>query len=243
LTTKDHYDHHLGAIYSWMAGDFETKQREHQQFLETNNIVPRSTKGALDLGAGHGIQSVSLARLGFSVTAIDFNRQLLSELEQNKQQLPIICIEDDIRNVKKYENHQPEVIVCWGDTLTHQETLEDVNQFINDCCTTLETAGKLLFSFRDFTTALTGDDRFIPVKSDETKILTCCLDYEADRVRVTDLLHAEADGQWQQKVSSYYKLRLSPNNVVEMLTGCGMTITLNCIVNRMITLIAVKKPK
>lgn len=100
-TVKEHYDKHLSDFYSWMVGDFETKQREHQQFLEENNVIPNSTKIAIDLGAGNGIQSVSLAKLGFDVKAIDFNKQLLAELEINRRDLPIEIIEDDIRFVKK----------------------------------------------------------------------------------------------------------------------------------------------
>ncbi len=52
---KEHCNHHLGDFYSWMAGDFEVKQKELQQFLHEQNILPLSTMNAIDLGAGHGI--------------------------------------------------------------------------------------------------------------------------------------------------------------------------------------------
>jgi len=195
---------------------------------------------ALDLGAGHGIQSISLAKLGYTVKAIDFNKPLLSELEHNRRQLAVTGINDDIRQVKKYADPKPEVIICWGDTLTHLESLEEVRQFIIDCCDSLTDNGTLLLSFRDYSTALIGDNRFIPVKSDDTKILTCCLDYEDDRVRVTDLLHVKTEQGWQQKVSSYYKVRLSPKDIVDVIVECGLAVTFNEVINRMITLIAVK---
>ena len=185
---KNHYDTHLGDFYSWMIGDFETKQNEHQQFLEENNVVPTSTKIALDLGAGNGIQSVSLAKLAFEVKAIDFNKQLLAELGTNRQNLPIEIIEGDIRFVKNYAAPKPELIICWGDTLAHLENFAEIERLISDCAEILADNGKLILSFRDYSNALVGDERFIAVKNDDTKILTCILDYEESKVRVTDLL-------------------------------------------------------
>ncbi len=240
MTVKEHYDRHLGDFYSWMVGDFDARQKEFQQFLVANGLYPQCTSIALDLGAGHGIQSVSLAKLGYTVSAIDFNQQLLSELIDNTQRLSVTGFNDDIRLVKKYADPQPELIICWGDTLTHLESLDDIRQLVIDCCESLIEGGKLILSFRDYSTALTGDQRFIPVKSDDTKILTCCLDYEADRVRVTDLLQIKTENGWQQKVSSYYKVRVSPNDVVKILADCGLRIAFNEVVNRMTTIIAIK---
>src|SRR5687768_4357417 len=124
---KDHYDKHLGNFYSWMAGAFETKQAEQFNFFKENNIQPfTSAKTAIDLGAGHGLQAVPLANLGFQVKAIDFNHQLLAELKSNKKKLPIEIIEDDIRQVKKYGHLQPEIITCCGDTITHLANSEEI---------------------------------------------------------------------------------------------------------------------
>lgn len=240
MTVKEHYDTHLADFYSWMTGDFETKQKEFQALLKDNAIIPSSTKKAIDLGAGHGLQSVPLAKLGFDVIAVDFNKQLLRELKINAKGLNIEILNDDIKNIKQFADKDVELIVCCGDTLSHLDNKAEIENLIADISTILRKEGKILFSFRDYSTELTGDDRFIPVKSDDTRILTCVLEYEKETVRVTDLLNEKTETGWKQKVSSYNKVRILTNEIVKILEANGMKIQLNQVINRMTTIIAVK---
>jgi SAM-dependent methyltransferase len=240
MTVKEHYDTHLAEFYSWMTGDFEAKQKEFQEFLKDNAIIPASTKKAVDLGAGHGLQSIPLAKSGFDVLAVDFSKQLLDELKINAKGLAIEIREDDIRKIKPLADRRAELIVCCGDTLSHLDNKREVEKLLVDISTALKPGGKALLSFRDYSTALTGDARFIPVKSDDTRILTCVLDYDAESVRVTDLLNEKSETGWKQKVSSYNKVRLRTNEIVKIIETSGMEIQFNEVINRMTTIIAVK---
>ncbi|NUQ16566.1 MAG: class I SAM-dependent methyltransferase [Flavobacteriales bacterium] len=240
MTVKEHYDNHLGHFYSWMTGDFHTKTNEFKRFLTDNFIKPTSNKIAIDLGAGHGLQSIPLAEVGFKVLAIDFNQQLLDELKVNAYDLDVTVIKDDIKNVVAFAD-KPELIICCGDTLSHLGSKTEVKTFILDIVKSLDNNGKIILSFRDYSTKLAGIDRFIPVKSDDTKILTCILDYEDEFVNVTDLLYERTDDVWIQKVSTYKKVRLLTSEVVGQLEANGMTIKFNQIVNRLTTIIASKE--
>ncbi|WP_299289184.1 methyltransferase domain-containing protein [uncultured Mucilaginibacter sp.] len=241
MSVKEHYDNHLGNFYSWMVGDFEIKQNEQQDYFESRNIRPTSTGQAIDLGAGHGIQSISLAKIGFTVKAIDFNRQLLNELEQNSIGLPIEIINADIKSVRNYTINNSELIICAGDTITHLNNIKEVEQLIEDCAGTLYNEGKLILSFRDYTKAVSGNDRFIFVKSDESRILTCCLDYFDDKVLVTDLLNSKTEADWKQSISSYYKVRITSVKIESFLNKHGFKIQHKDLVNRMVTIIAQKE--
>jgi SAM-dependent methyltransferase len=195
---------------------------------------------AIDLGAGHGLQSVPLAKLGFNVTAVDFNIQLLAELEINARGLNIEIIKDDIKNIKQFVNKEVELIICCGDTLSHLDNKKEIENLLTDISTTLKSGNKTLLAFRDYSMELTGDNRFIQVKSDDTRILTCVLDYENEVVRVTDLLHEKTETGWKQKVSSYNKVRILTSEIVKRLEVSGMEIQLNEVINGMSTIIAVK---
>jgi 2-polyprenyl-3-methyl-5-hydroxy-6-metoxy-1,4-benzoquinol methylase len=240
MTVKEHYHYHLGKLYSWMAGDFQLKCNEFKQVLIGNNIVPFSNKVAVDLGCGHGVQSIPIAETGFKVLAVDFNQDLLNELKENAKGLDITAINDDIRRVKHFANN-PALIVCCGDTLCHLDNAREIQTFITDITNTLDHRGITILSFRDYATALTGADRFIPVKSDEHKILTCVVEYEEDFIQVTDLLHERTGNLWKQKVSSYKKVRLLSSDVVKYLEESGMKIIFNQPLNRLITIIAIKE--
>ena len=240
MTVKEHYDNHLGNFYSWMMGDFETKQKEFQVFLKENSMIPFLTKNAIDLGAGHGLQSIPLAEVGFNVLAVDFNEQLLGELKLNAKSLNIEILNADMKTLIQFARKNPELIVCCGDTLSHLCNKREISDFIKDASNILVNGGKMLLSFRDYSNELTGDSRFIPVKSDDTKILTCILEYKHDTVNVSDLLYKKTEAGWKQKVSSYKKVRLLTDEILGLLKANGMRIHLNQIINRMTTIIAIK---
>lgn len=239
-TVKEHYDTHLAAFYSWMAGDFETASIKFLNYLNEKQLGPVASKVAIDLGCGHGIQSKALAQSGYTVTAIDFNRHLLNELRNNCNGLAVSALEDDLKSIKKYKHKNPELILCWGDTLSHLDSLNDLENFVDDCCDILPSGGKLLLSFREYPETLHGDKRFIPVKSDENRILTCFLELSPVQLIVTDMLYEKTENGWQQKISSYHKLRLSSPELIEMLENNKMTLLFEDSYNGMTCLFAVK---
>jgi hypothetical protein len=239
MTVKKHYDLHLGNVYSWMCGNFADRASDFKNFLTDNSVYPQSSGIAVDLGAGHGIQSVPLAELGFKVVAIDFNEQLLSELKTNSNGLHIAAIHSDIRNFEKFTG-QPELITCCGDTLSHLDSKDEMNQLIAGISNTLCKNGKLILSFRDYTREMKETNRFIPVKSDENRIMTCMLDYDTDFVRVTDLLYEKRENDWQFSVSAYKKVRVKKVDVVNILDACNLSVIFNKVIHRLTTIIAVK---
>ncbi len=240
-TVKKHYDEQLADVYSWTAGGFETVTESNRAFLRQLEIDKLPRGSAIDLGAGSGFQSVPLAEFGFSVVAIDFNSALLAELRERAGNLPIRTVRDDILNFPKHVDERAQVIVCMGDTLTHLESLDAVKSLLSDAARLLLKDGKLVLTFRDYVSAeLRSEQRFIPVRADESKIFTCFLEYHEDFVEVFDLLYRKENEQWKLNVGSYPKLRLDRSWVVNQLLENGLSVVHNEQANGMIKIVASK---
>jgi ubiquinone/menaquinone biosynthesis C-methylase UbiE len=240
MNVREHYEYHLSHFYTWMIGDFESKKNEFKDFCLEHNIVSTENREAIDLGAGTGIQSIALAELGFNVTAVDFNDQLLAELKSKINNHSIEIINDDVRSVAKLPGENSELIVCCGDTLSHLESFDEIRKLIQDAYNKLTEGGKMIISFRDYGKELKGSDRFISVKEDDNRILTCFLEYFPNKIMVTDLLYEKVNNSWVQKVSSYNKVRLTKDIVLSFMVQSGFTITTEKLINRFVTIIADK---
>lgn len=224
-TVSDHYANHLGPIYSWMVGDFHTASASMSEYFDDIGISTNSTGCAVDLGCGHGVQTIPLAKRGLRVVALDTCQHLLGELEAKAEGLQIQTVHDDLLTFTNHIDKSAETIVCMGDTLTHLDSQEQIVQLINKAAEALAPNGILCLSFRDYTTnELKGDARFIPVRSDEKRIHTCFLEYEPTVVRVHDILHTKATNGWEMSVSSYSKLRLSPKEVEAIADKQGLRL-------------------
>ncbi|TGL23785.1 class I SAM-dependent methyltransferase [Leptospira yanagawae] len=242
MTVKKHYESHLGNFYSWMLGDWEKKSEEFKSFLKQKNLTPKFSKKAIDMGAGNGMQAIPLAELGFDVTAIDFNPQLLSELNQNVKvrSLPMQVIDGEITNFELWKEINPELILCCGDTIAHLESFEEIKEWMKQCYSSLLPGGKFILSFRDYSKTLQDKERFIPVKSDENRIHTCVLDYSDKNILVTDLLYEKINGEWQMSVSSFRKVRITSTIIQNYLKELGFHIEVSEDFQRMNFMIATK---
>ncbi|HEU5290721.1 MAG TPA: methyltransferase domain-containing protein [Cyclobacteriaceae bacterium] len=240
MTVKEHYERYLGNFYSWMAGDFAEKQQEQEYFFRNSNIEPNFSGVAIDLGCGHGLQAVSLANIGFSVHAVDFNPQLLSELKKKIGTRDIAFTEAHLLEYLYAIRLKPELIVCMGDTLTHLSGQDQVEELISLSAQKLEKGGKLILSYRELATELTNERRFIPVKSDEHRIHMCYLEYLPGYVKVFDVLYElESDG-WKQHVSWYPKLRIPVSLIISLFEKHNLRLLKQEVISGMTYLIAGK---
>jgi SAM-dependent methyltransferase len=238
MSVADHYENLLADHYSWMGGAFADGAAAQRALLSSLGVAPSATGRALDLGCGAGLQSVALAELGFAVTAIDTSRKLLAELATRAGGLAIAPVEGDIAGVVELVEPGFEVAVCMGDTLTHVPSAAAVERLFDGVARVLAPAGLFVLTFRDMTAELTGTDRFIPVRGDADRIMTCFLEYEPETVIVHDLIHLRRGAEWVLHKSSYRKLRLAPDWVAEALARRGFQVISSGLCGRLVKVVA-----
>jgi len=234
----EHYATHLGPVYAWMAGGVDAAIARGAEEIKTLGLAPRLTGQAVDLGAGFGMHAIPLAHRGFAVLAIDTCGELLQTLRQKAGDLPIRTVEGDLLAFARHLDGLSEVVLCMGDTLTHLPDLASVDALFASVARHLCAGGKFVVTFRDYSTPLRGEQRFIPVRSDAGRILTCVLDYEDEYVVVQDLLHEFDGAVWRQRVSSYRKLRINPTNAIAALEARGFTVQRSAGAAGMVCLVA-----
>ncbi|MBI3794059.1 MAG: class I SAM-dependent methyltransferase [Nitrospinae bacterium] len=204
-----------------MSGGSGARIDANRAFFAARGITPRGSGAALDLGCGSGFQTIPLAQSGFAVTAIDLSEKLLEELKTSGVGLNIKIVRDNLLNFSRHTTGLVELAVCMGDTLTHLSSVDEIKRLISDIHGRLEDGGRLVLTFRNFTGELPHGERLIPVRSDDSAIFSCFLEYEPDFVIVHDILYERGPAGWGLKKSFYEKLRLSPPNVVKIIEAEG----------------------
>jgi SAM-dependent methyltransferase len=220
-SVAEHYERVLSPVYVWMSGGAEAALAAGRSEIEALNLALPAGAMVVDLGAGFGMHCIPMARAGARVVAVDTSAQLLAELKRLAGDLPITIVQDDLLSFRTHLAERAAAVLCMGDTLTHLPEHTNVDFLVQEVAEALAPGGHFVLSFRDYSEPLLEDQRFIPVRSDERRILTCFLEYEEDTVVVHDILHERAGDAWETKVSSYRKLRLSTDRVASSLESFG----------------------
>lgn len=232
----EHYEALLAEVYDWMQGGWDHNVGLQRQLFRSLALAPgRAGAVAFDIGAGTGYQTIPLAELGYHVIAIEPSPSMLDQLRQHVDGRTVTLSTEPLAR----HTAIAELICCMGDTLAHFDSPDDVDAFFACAATRLEPGGRLLLTYRDSSVALVGADRFIPVRSDDDRIFTCFLESVGDRIRVHDIVHTRTDGGFEQRVSSYDKLRLHPERIDEALRRQGFVVRTSH-VRGLVTTIATK---
>jgi SAM-dependent methyltransferase len=225
-----HYSNLLAKHYTWMFGtSFAAKVGEQKTILEdalqtADGFVPGL---AVDLGCGPGFQTIALCEMGYSpVLALDTSEVLLEELQSHVGNLHVQTICSDLSKLNEFvSSATADVIVCMGDTITHLDSKDAVEDLLHSVFAALAPGGNFIVSYRDLSAEATGLDRFITVYADPDAIMTCFLEFDRpETVLVHDLVYSREGQQWLLHKSCYRKLRLSIDWLENAMVRAGFVL-------------------
>ncbi len=126
-----------------------------------------------------------------------------------------------------------------GDTPTQLPTTAVVDERLHLAAATLAPSGPLALTFRNpVGNELKDVQGFIPVRSDDDRILTCFLRYGDGFVDVHDLAHFRTPEGRKQSVSCYRKRRLDRIAVAADLVAEGLDLVRSDVERGLVTILA-----
>ena len=151
------------------------------EFLKNSSgIIP---KKVLDIACGTGGYSVELAKMGYSITAVDIDAKMVEETRKNAaaSRIEINVLQADMLTIKTIIKTKFDTIFCIGNSIVHLGNLEEISKFINNIKTMLETCGKAVFQIINYDRIIEKGITTLPTIKDESVGLSFERIYERDK--------------------------------------------------------------
>jgi ubiquinone/menaquinone biosynthesis C-methylase UbiE len=118
-------------------------------------------KDVLDCAVGTGQMLLPLAKMGYSVTGIDINKNMVKKAKLNFAKNNLIANIDvgDFRHIKEKIRHEYDCVMCTGNSLGHVKN-EDIHATIRSMDSVLRPGGMLYFDSKNWDNILQRKQRF-----------------------------------------------------------------------------------
>lgn len=140
----------------------------HIEFLR--HVLPYNGARVLDVGCATGDLAFALAHFGFPTWAFDYDAQMVETAQHTKQEDTMFPVFEQL-DMRLLDQRYPEsffdTIICFGNTLVHLLTDEDIVQFLQATNKTLATDGTLTIQILNYDFILGQEIKSLPVIENE----------------------------------------------------------------------------
>lgn len=116
----------------------------HVEFLR--QVLPYNGAKVLDVGCATGDLAFALTHFGFPTWAFDFDARMIETAQQTKQEDTMFPVFEQL-DMRLLDERYPEsffdTIICFGNTLVHLLSDEDISRFLQASHKILSAEGKL----------------------------------------------------------------------------------------------------
>lgn len=140
----------------------------HIEFLR--HVIPYNGARVLDVGCATGDLAFALTHFGFPTWAFDYDAQMIETTQQTKQEDTMFPVFEqlDMRLLdQRYPESYFDTIICFGNTLVHLLTDEDICLFLHAARKTLAADGTLTIQILNYDFILDQEIKSLPVIENE----------------------------------------------------------------------------
>jgi len=194
----------------------------HVDFLR--NVLPYNGAKVLDVGCAIGDLSFALTHFGFPTWAFDFDAQMIEIAQNAKQEDSMFPVFEQL-DMRLIDERYPEAyfntIICFGNTLVHLLTDEDIRKFVLAAHQVLAPEGKLAIQILNYQYILDHQIKTLPLIDNEH----ICFERNYELSKGSDLINfntklmVKSSGQEIENSVKLYAIR--KNKLQELLEEAG----------------------
>jgi SAM-dependent methyltransferase len=128
-------------------------------------------KSILDVACGTGDYSIALDKLGFDLTAVDIDKEMIGALRGKliKKESGVKCLQADMQDLHtKFDKGSFDAVYCIGNSLVHLDSLDKIESFFKDVHSLLTKGGTFIFQIINFDRIISKDIKALPTIVDDS---------------------------------------------------------------------------
>jgi 2-polyprenyl-3-methyl-5-hydroxy-6-metoxy-1,4-benzoquinol methylase len=194
------------------------------KFLST--ILPYNVARVMDVGCATGELSFALTRFGFPIWAFDFDGEMIEIAQNGKSEDTMFPIFEQL-DMRLIDQHYPEAffdtIICFGNTLVHLLSDEDIRQFLGAAYKVLSPDGTLTIQILNYQYILDHQIKSLPLIDNEHIRFDRCYEFLENRelIDFNTQLAIKSTGQVIQNTVKLYPI--TQTKLKELLEETGFT--------------------
>lgn len=194
------------------------------EFLK--HVLPYNGARVLDVGCATGDLAFALTHFGFPTWAFDFDAQMIQIARKTKQEEAMFPVFEqlDIRQIdKRFPESYFDTVICFGNTLVHLLSDEDIRKLIQAAFKVLLPEGKLTIQILNYQYILENQVKALPLIDNEHISFERNYEFgdESGLIDFNTKLTVKSTGQEIKNSAKLYAIR--PNKLQELLTEAGFS--------------------
>ena len=164
------YDN-IATKYHWFFSSWDNimdKQMKELVPILKNHNVHR----ILDCACGTGLQSIGLAKEGFSVIGSDLSEKMLEIARENAKKNGIKDVgflQSDFREIRSKVNNCFDAVICMGNSIPHLMQNSEILEAFKNIYDCLKEGGIAVFDIRNYDDMLIKKQKFLPMRINDEK--------------------------------------------------------------------------